>query len=146
MLVENSGGGNGGEGKGSNTGGNGSKTNGMTKTSGGTKASAGSKSSSSSKAAPTTPTKSASSGLDAQLMYTPPHVLIRSISSLSQHSLRPSTPEHDQVSCHMNEQIIFLLVFLILFEIHFIQLHGKIRTLWCLQYISNSLNQYLITV
>ncbi|XP_071537409.1 uncharacterized protein [Panulirus ornatus] len=96
MLVENSGGGNGGEGKGSNSGGNGSKTNGVTKTSGGTKTSAGSKSSSSSKAPPTTPTKSASSGLDAQLMYTPPHVLIRSISSLSQHSLRPSTPEHDQ--------------------------------------------------
>ncbi|KAK4296624.1 hypothetical protein Pmani_030895 [Petrolisthes manimaculis] len=49
---------------------------------------------------PATPTKSygsgSSGGLDAQLMYTPPHVLIRSISSLSQHSLRPPTPETDQ--------------------------------------------------
>ncbi|XP_037783925.1 probable serine/threonine-protein kinase dyrk2 isoform X2 [Penaeus monodon] len=43
-----------------------------------------------------TPSKSASGGLDAQLTYTPPHVLIRSISSLSQHSLRPATPELDQ--------------------------------------------------
>ncbi|XP_027214683.2 uncharacterized protein [Penaeus vannamei] len=43
-----------------------------------------------------TPSKSASGGLEAQLTYTPPHVLIRSISSLSQHSLRPATPELDQ--------------------------------------------------
>ncbi|KAK7035564.1 hypothetical protein SK128_014155 [Halocaridina rubra] len=43
-----------------------------------------------------TPTKSLSGDLDNQLSYTPPHVLIRSISSLSQHSLRPSTPDLDQ--------------------------------------------------
>ncbi|KAG7164268.1 uncharacterized protein LOC121871918 [Homarus americanus] len=98
MLVENSGGGgNGGEGKGSNNGGNGGKTNGVAKTtSGSTKSSMSTKSSICSKPAPPTPSKSTSSGLDSQLMYTPPHVLIRSISSLSQHSLRPSTPEHDQ--------------------------------------------------
>ncbi|XP_050690456.1 protein FAM117B-like [Eriocheir sinensis] len=45
---------------------------------------------------PPQPATPAKSSLENQLMYTPPHVLIRSISSLSQHSLRPVTPESDQ--------------------------------------------------
>lgn len=107
MLVENSGGGGGnnGEGRGSSGGGSGggvvgnvSKTGGVSKTSmTPTRFSLTSSSSSKAPPAPTTPSKTSSGALDAQLMYTPPHVLIRSISSLSQHSLRPSTPEPDQV-------------------------------------------------
>lgn len=46
---------------------------------------------------PPQPATPAKNSLENQLMYTPPHVLIRSISSLSQHSLRPVTPESDQV-------------------------------------------------
>ncbi|CAL4125443.1 unnamed protein product [Meganyctiphanes norvegica] len=75
MLVENGSGGGKGGSDGGGGGGNGS--NGSGKTSVTSSPSGG---------------NNGSSNMD-HLKYTPPHVLIRSISSLSQHSIRPHTPE-----------------------------------------------------
>ncbi|XP_076032830.1 uncharacterized protein LOC143020348 isoform X2 [Oratosquilla oratoria] len=51
---------------------------------------------SSSSSANSSPAKEHLNGIEAKLANTPPHVLIRSISSLSQHSLRSSTPDSDR--------------------------------------------------
>lgn len=112
--MENSGGGGGGgggggvggEGKGTNGVNGSSKGGGTVKTSNGAKTNVGMMSKgvgggsrsplAAAAAATPPPTTPAKSSLENQLLYTPPHVLIRSISSLSQHSLRPVTPESDQ--------------------------------------------------